>query len=184
MGIKVPEGFRSEIAMAGDWQSVSQQVVDETSSEAPLSVGVKKRKYEGQEEDENEREAAGEAVVRRGWGATTKNYPGRNEVDLDDLLSGPISVKKEKTGTSSTQFVSEETGPSKQEENPALDGDGIEGGNYTSLPKVENPLIDNTIQDQSIVKEETGSHQMSKPMGKMPMEVPMPVFKKRKAKAS
>jgi len=94
MGIAVPDEFRGEMAMAGDWKVISQRPVEETTSEDPLSVGVRKRKYEGQEEEEE----AGEVLARRGWGSTSKRYPGANVAEtpnLDALLSGVKSVKED-----------------------------------------------------------------------------------------
>jgi hypothetical protein len=94
MGIAIPEEFRGEMAMAGDWKTVSQRVISESDDkdsqdqklDAALNVGVRKRKYEGQEVEEE----AGERVMKKGWGSTTKSYPGFEDKDddLDALLSG------------------------------------------------------------------------------------------------
>ena len=101
MGVAVPEDFRREMAMAGDWQTVSETPVyeevikkEEDTKDAKssvlkdgpsqLNIGIRKRKYEGQEEEEE----AGERVMRKGWGSTTKAYPGSNsDMDLDALLN-------------------------------------------------------------------------------------------------
>jgi hypothetical protein len=94
MGIAVPDEFRAEMAMAGDWKVVSQKPLEDTTTEDPLSVGVRKRKYEGQEEEEE----AGGLVARHGWGSTSRRYPGTGNgaaPNLDALLSGVTSVKKE-----------------------------------------------------------------------------------------
>jgi hypothetical protein len=107
MGIAVPDEFRSEMAMAGDWKVISQRPVEEATSEDPLSIGVRKRKYEGQEEEEE----AGEVLARRGWGSTSKRYPGANVADtpnLDALLSGVKSVKKEDPALDVKEEVKEE----------------------------------------------------------------------------
>lgn len=100
MGVAVPEDFRREMAMAGDWQTVSETPVYEdvkkeeedtkdikssmnSGNPTPINIGVRKRKFEGQEEEEE----AGEKVMRKGWGSTTKAYPGANtDLDLDALL--------------------------------------------------------------------------------------------------
>lgn len=176
MGVKVPAGFRSEMAMSGDWQTLSQQVVDEPSSEAPLSKGVKKRKYEDQEQDDEEKQAAGEAVVRRGWGATTKTYPGHGNADLDDLLSNSISFKKEKPGFSDSQINGHNAASLEQDSNPVLNHDRSQGG-------VEHHPHDSAIKSE-LVKEEPDLAEASQPMAQMPEEVSVPVFRKRKAKAS
>lgn len=101
MGVAVPEEFRREMAMAGDWETVSEMPVyeeivkkEEDTKDAKasvlkdgpsqLNIGIRKRKYEGQEEEEE----AGEKVMRKGWGSTTRAYPGsNNDTDLDALLS-------------------------------------------------------------------------------------------------
>lgn len=86
--------------MAGDWQTVSEKPVYEGNMKkeedekdvkpsmsetglASISIGVRKRKHPGQEEEEE----AGERVVKKGWGSTTRTYPGKDEdLDLDALL--------------------------------------------------------------------------------------------------
>jgi len=102
MGVAVPEDFRREMAMAGDWQTLSERplheeaVKEEDSKDTKplnteikhqgLNIGVRKRKYEGQDEEEEE---AGERIVRKGWGSTTRPYGGSSDdVDLDALLNG------------------------------------------------------------------------------------------------
>ena len=99
MGIAVPEDFRKEMAMAGDWQTISQRRIEERAKkeegledfkdfkpDLTLNVGVRKRKFDGQEEEEE----AGATVVRKGWGSTTRHYPGSdddNQEVLDSLLN-------------------------------------------------------------------------------------------------
>ena len=80
--------------MAGDWQILSEKLVyndslkkeEHTEDVKPggLSMGVRKRRFEGQEEEE-----AGEPVVKKGWGSTLRTYPGAKEDDDDlDILLG------------------------------------------------------------------------------------------------
>lgn len=89
--------------MAGDWQTLSETPIYEefikkeedvkdvkssvaTSDPSRINIGVRKRKFEGQEVEEE----AGERVVRKGWGSTTKAYPGSGgDLDLDALLNNP-----------------------------------------------------------------------------------------------
>lgn len=94
MGIAVPDEYRGDMALAGEWKVTSQRNIEEPKAEEPLSVGIRKRKFEGQEEEEE----AGEIVVRRGWGSTLKRFPGNDRADttdLDSLLSGVTTAKKE-----------------------------------------------------------------------------------------
>ncbi|KAL9636926.1 MAG: hypothetical protein Q9164_002518 [Protoblastenia rupestris] len=110
MGVAVPEDFRREMAMAGDWQTTAQRVIYDTppksegiqkeeegeeSKRNTLNVGVRKRKYKGQEEEEE----AGEKVARRGWGSTTRTYPeaAGEEDDLETLLQNTIQAKRSET---------------------------------------------------------------------------------------
>lgn len=102
MGIAVPDKYRSEFALAGEWQTMAQRHVcgAQSTTTEPLSVGVRKRKLEEGEEGEEggDAETATSTAVRRGWGSTTKTYPGAassSQLDLDDLLAGHTLPKKE-----------------------------------------------------------------------------------------
>lgn len=103
MGVAVPEEFRRDMAMAGDWQVVSETPLYEPSvkneegeeegsneerkySEA-LNIGVRKRKFNDREEGEDDE--AGETEDRKVWGSTLHTYPQpnpRGEEDLDSLI--------------------------------------------------------------------------------------------------
>ncbi len=104
LGVAVPEDFRKEMAMVGDWQTTSERLIYDTVKREEdggdvkpegLSIGVRKRKFEGQEEEEE----AGETVVRRGWGSTVRAYPGEDDdKDLDALLLTTRVLKREEGG--------------------------------------------------------------------------------------
>ena len=107
MGVAIPEDFRREMAMAGDWQTTSERLIydsdflkkEEDSEDVKLgglSVGVRKRKFEGQEEEEE----AGETVIRKGWGSTMRTYPGAgdDEDDLDALLKSTKRIRRQGDG--------------------------------------------------------------------------------------
>ena len=140
MGIAVPDEFRGEMAMAGDWKVISQRPVEETTPEDPLSVGVRKRKYEGQGEEEE----AGEVLARRGWGSTSKRYPGTNGTDtsnLDALLSGVKSVKKEDLALNAKEEVEEKAMVTASEQSLNVNTSGIgasEGTNPLPIKKEES----------------------------------------------
>ncbi|KAF2276096.1 uncharacterized protein EI97DRAFT_418866 [Westerdykella ornata] len=100
MGIAVPDQVRGELALAGEWQVVSQRVVDEDGEEVKsgLSTGVRKRKID---EEEQEHLAAAETITRKkGWGNTFKRLPGKSgEEDIEALFGGnKEDVKKEEGG--------------------------------------------------------------------------------------
>ena len=89
--------------MAGDWQTTSEKLVYENESvkkeeaedvkSGGLNVGVRKRRFEAQEEEEE----AGETVVRKGWGSTIRTYPGpgSDEDDLSTLLKATKGVTRD-----------------------------------------------------------------------------------------
>ena len=98
MGVSVPEEFRKENAMAGDWEVVSRQVVgtgpkignqqqDGEDQKGSVNIGVRKRKVED-EDDEGQQEAERK---RPNWGSDMKSLPG-DEEDLDALLEAKTTV--------------------------------------------------------------------------------------------
>ncbi|KAG9775030.1 hypothetical protein ABEF93_005834 [Exophiala dermatitidis] len=178
MGIKVPEQARSEMAMPGEWQVVSKQTNNEAPAAESLSIGVRKRKAEDEEEEEE-----AEQTVTRHWGSTTRRYPGDDKSDLDDLLSATVSLKKEKNLPSSSQIKPEMSEPLKKEDNASPNEDNCRDAQSQSS-KVENPPDEESKEGRTLVKGELDAASMSTPLNKVPEEVPVPVFKKRKAKAS
>ncbi|CBX92412.1 hypothetical protein IAQ61_006192 [Plenodomus lingam] len=103
MGIAVPEAVRGDLAIAGEWKKVSEEVIGEVTEDGEfkatsLNKGVRKRKID---EEEEEREAAGEIITRKkGWGHKFKAFPGSKEVDddIESLLRKkevPIDQKQE-----------------------------------------------------------------------------------------
>ncbi|PGH18586.1 hypothetical protein AJ79_00365 [Helicocarpus griseus UAMH5409] len=196
MGVAIPEEFRGEMALAGDWKVVAEKPVGEGAGSgsgsgsgegdgtAGLNVGVRKRKFAGQEEEEE----AGKMVVRKGWGSTTRRYPGAgggDEEDLDALLERTRELKRRRgEGEVRTPDVKEEF---KNE----ADGDGIavkkespgpEGGEALPVKKEEEGGLTATG-----VKEEGDGEGVSKSIPEAPkdaLEEPVPavVFKKRKPK--
>ena len=112
LGVAVPDEYRKEVAMAGDWQVMSETLLhervlhdrvkkeeeDDGTKPNGLNVGVRKRKFEGPEDEEE----AVEPTTRRVWGSTLRTFPGTTDedIDLDALLSttstrlrgdGPVS---------------------------------------------------------------------------------------------
>ncbi|KKY18493.1 putative formin binding [Diplodia seriata] len=150
MGVAVPDEYRGEMALAGEWQTVAVKPLDnDDSSEyrdanrgaggAPLNVGVRKRKVEDGEEEEEELRralAAGEKKPARkpGWGNSFKAFPdakgGADPADdIEALLSGGGGggVKKVKIeGEAADAGVKKEEDPGEgvKKEEPEED-DGI-----------------------------------------------------------
>lgn len=171
MGISVPEEFRGDMAMAGDWQTVSQKVIrsedPETPDQSGLSVGVRKRKHEGDEEDEDQET---KMFVSKGWGSRFREYPGttQDDGDLDSLLESTKDIKKTKptaTGTVGHESSGDSEAPVKREEE-------------TKVPESDKPSRPKEEEADSEDKSAT-------PAVKNEAEdaAPEVVFKKRKPKA-
>ena len=105
MGVAIPDDFRKEMAMAGDWQTLSETPVYKTNFKREedvdvksdtLSTGVRKRRYEGQEEYDE----ASEPAVRKAWGSTFRTYAEAGETGDDDLgsLLANTTTKAKKRG--------------------------------------------------------------------------------------
>jgi U1 zinc finger len=92
MGISIPDEFRPDMAMAGEWQVTSERIIEPEDGEKKpdaLALGVRKRVL-----DEDELEAA-EAKKRR-WGSTYKSHPTEEDSgDLDALLGHVTRKGKE-----------------------------------------------------------------------------------------
>jgi hypothetical protein len=162
MGIKVPEGVRAEMAMAGEWQTVARPHDGDALAGPSLSKGVRKRKLEGDDEDEEEKAIAGETVRRKGWGSATRRYPGGDAADIDDLLSGALKVKKEEP-------VTDDNGQSplelKSQESTEVEGETGNEGSTTVV--TEDTDVQSPPQLTPVVTE----------------ELTVPAFKKRKGKS-
>jgi hypothetical protein len=128
MGVAVPEEFRKEVALAGEWERVSVKpvVTSETmrvkseGGEAnidSLAFGIRKRKFE----DQIEEEAIHAAVKKQAWGSKFKTYPGRagnGDDDIDALLGGLVT--KEANVDANTD-VKKETGSEESDPSTAAD---------------------------------------------------------------
>jgi hypothetical protein len=171
MGVAIPQEFRAEMALAGEWQTTSETRIEpQQGLEGPTkSVGVRKRKLEGEDEED---EHASEPVVNKGWGSRMKQYPGaQDDGDLDDLLASTKEIKKTKTFTPKAELVEQETNPAaptssaKKQDTPA---------------KVESQDTD----ESTVVKteESTPSEPVTEEKPQSEDAAPSVVFKKRKPK--
>jgi hypothetical protein len=181
MGLKVPEGFRSEMAMAGDWQTVSQRSLDDVPATESLSKGIKRQRREDDEDEEPDKEAAGGPPMRRKWGAATKTYPGVEDSDLENLLAAPISVK-DKSKPSDEGADMDKDRVIKKEAGPGLKQEANNPGDYSTAPGRD--AGDDAPPAMKDVKEEAVSTPVNKPLDPIAEQVSMPVFKKRRPKAS
>jgi hypothetical protein len=173
MGVAVPQEFRADMAMAGDWQTTSETVIEvKQGLEGPTkSVGIRKRKHEGEEEDEH----APEPIINKGWGSRMRHYPGAQEEEgLDDLLASTKDIKRTKTFTPKVELDEQETtteppAPTMKTEDDPYKSEAHETDGSVTV-KTEEPA-------QSLVKPLVEEKPQSEDAA------PGVVFKKRKPKA-
>lgn len=174
----IPDEFRPDMAMAGEWQVTSQKIVDEDGEKKPdaLALGVRKRVLDEEEE------VALEAKKRR-WGSTYKAHPGEDEDmgDLDALLSNATRKGKEVKREDEMRFKIE------MKENVELKlEEGVEGAiNLPIAGETQNdegiksePLDEKVALETAIPAAATND---TAPKIEAP-SIPGVVFKKRKAK--
>lgn len=174
MGVAVPEEYRREMALAGDWETISVRRITpaepgKDDPEAKLNIGVRKRKLENEEDEEEAQMVA--QPRHKGWGNTTRDYPGAaggEDDDLDALLMNTTTVKKADDSDSKTTTFK----LSKAED------DAEPGG----IEKTEKDPDDSDLS-KILEKKESGTEPSIEapplPAGDAPV-----VFKKRKSKAA
>lgn len=178
MGIRVPGDFRAEMALPGEWQKVAERPVEDSIMGETLSTGVRKRKYEGQDEEEE----AGETIARRGWGSTTRRYPGEEQPDLDDLLSASVTKREKKPTTKvKPELAQEAVTPSVGSKSITK----IESNTETedSERQQDTASIPEEVDQRKLIKDESVESDKIPPLHVASEPIDFPVFKKRKAKA-
>ena len=179
LGIGVPDEFRGELAVPGEWQVMNQRVIEpegvnmDSKSVTARAIGVKKREVEVDEEEEIEKKK-----VKRG--SRYRAYPGQEgeDQDLDALLSQATAPKpkvepKEESREAFTSFKQERDATDAQDgvKQEMHDGVDIKPDPEQATKGQEPALTDVPLAAEAAaasVKPEEG--------------VPGVVFKKRKSK--
>ena len=173
MGVSIPDEFRPDMAMAGEWQVTAERVIDEDKGEKKpdaLALGVRKRIL-----DEEEQELA-EAKKKR-WGSSYRTHPAENdEEDLDALLSNATRKGKE--------LEAMPEGKEKVEVELAENGSQVntDSGFVESLETPKDLIFKQELSDDKVALHAADPLEAKlKPDGE---EQPVPgvVFKKRKAR--
>lgn len=172
MGVAIPEEFRGEMALAGEWQTLSEKVIgaEENGKQgsSATTMGVRrKRKLEGVDDEED---GDMERFVSKGWGSRTRQYPpavSGEDDDLDALLASTKEIKKDKGLGSET--VADGNDKESVTQIPAGDISAAHSEEVSDLKQNEPPI--DTAPATSGAKAESES------------KVPGVVFKKRKPKA-
>ncbi|KAL9078901.1 MAG: hypothetical protein Q9157_002196 [Trypethelium eluteriae] len=119
MGVAVPEDYRREVAMAGEWETLSVRPVTQTPPPSTVlgesKAGVKTERIESKEDikaeakafgvrkrkaddgDDEDAVATGESHKKKPWGNTFRKFPGGNGSSGDDIEALLGTVKKVKT---------------------------------------------------------------------------------------
>jgi hypothetical protein len=118
MGVSIPDEFRGEMAMAGEWQVTSERIIDPTEGKEKkpeaIGFGVRKRTVP---DDEEEAEAA--ETKKRRWGSTYRTHPGGDDdADLDALLN--MSAAKGKQARADSDVNQELPEGASNESKPLL----------------------------------------------------------------
>lgn len=197
LGVSIPQQFRGELAMAGEWTVTSTTVVEEkpaTDNPDAMAKGVYKRE---RTEEEVEREEALRGLFKKPkrWGRDPKTAIGEGNEDLDALLGGGLVVKRKEEEEEEEEEAQEakeeeqvkEEGPEeivktepeavdvKQEED-ALPPIKEEPSNGDAPIPADIPTVPDENPDVPSIKPEDGDGAPAE------AEAPAVVFKKRKPK--
>jgi hypothetical protein len=83
MGIAIPDEFRPDMAMAGEWQATSERIIEPEGERKPEAIALGVRKREPGDEDEEE-----VAVKKSRWGSAYRSHPAEeDDGELEALLS-------------------------------------------------------------------------------------------------
>lgn len=127
MGVAIPEEYRKDMAIAGDWQTLSGTRANKSKNERKdaLSHGVRKRKQEDVENEEEE-SAVLDQPHQPSWGSRFKSYTSNDDKSLDigSLMQVPL-VKKQEEDDIKPVIKKEEsiTEPSLDHPPPAVPAD-------------------------------------------------------------
>lgn len=168
MGVSIPQEFRGDLAMAGEWTVTATTIVEERRGDEEDKPGARARgvhKRDRTEEQKEEEKAVGGLFKKpRRWGRDSRTLAG--DTDLDTLLSGGLTVKK----------------PEQDAEEEEIKEEIVE----------EQELPAKTISESPRVKEEAQEEQQPPHVKNVPEvkqehdtdagDLPVLIFKKRKPK--
>lgn len=178
MGVAIPDEYRGDMALAGEWQTLSETKVEDLQG-AAKSIGVRKRKHDGEEEEDEEDDGGNPSaqLVSRGWGSRMRTYPGAqndDDEDLDALLAITNDLKKSKPPVLEPD----------SEESKMVEEKKSEPASSVTKEKDATESKDQEADSSSHVKTEEPGDPPLPPTEEKPQieDAPGPIFKKRKAK--
>ncbi|KAK7535825.1 U1 zinc finger domain-containing protein [Phyllosticta citribraziliensis] len=190
MGVSVPDEYRREVAMVGDWQTVAVKQLDgeqrsagDNDASGTLNVGVRKRK----KDDDDEEDEGGAQRPKRGWGNTFKTYSSTakgaaTEDDIEALLSAarkPV-VKKEEEDIKPDPDAGSEPQKTEHAETTIKSETPEESENVKPDPEASEATASAKLSDIPPVKTEDEQEENTSATKNDTVGV---VFKKRKSKA-
>ncbi|EON97203.1 putative u1 zinc finger domain-containing protein [Phaeoacremonium minimum UCRPA7] len=102
MGVSIPDQFRGDMAMAGEWTVTNTRVIKAEDENGKTNIEAKAlgvRKHERTEEQREEENAVNGLFKKpRRWGRDSRAMP-EDDADLDALLSGSLVKKEPKQDT-------------------------------------------------------------------------------------
>lgn len=154
MGVSIPDEFRGEMAMAGDWQVTSERIIqsNENGEKKPeaLGFGIRKRVIEDEEAE------AMQAKKKR-WGSTFRTHPeDKDDLDLDQLLNSSLVKIKTSDLPSVKNEVSEAGDTAKvliKSENVAEDNEASAVKKEPSEEGITLPIDDKEVIDATDKRE-------------------------------
>lgn len=202
LGVALPQEFRSELAMPGEWSVTSTTIVqdkkstdDEDEQEAggmSKARGVHKRE---RTEEQLEHEAAVKGLFKkpRRWGRDSRGL-GEASEDLDALLSeGLVVKKKDEEGEEEELKQEEDQRPVKDEGVEAEGGGGVK--QEDGMQSVKKEPDEDLVPIPGDIRVEDGKEAAVPPVdginiktedgekaSEAATDVPVVAFKKRKAK--
>ena len=90
LGVAIPDEFRPDMAMPGEWQVTSETIIESNGEQKPeaMTSGVRKRVPVEEEAEESD-------TKKRRWGSTYRSHPTEeDDVDLDALISNATQKGK------------------------------------------------------------------------------------------
>ncbi|KAK0388850.1 hypothetical protein NLU13_5093 [Sarocladium strictum] len=178
MGVQMPETFRPEMAMPGEWTVTNTRVIETKSEQEKTeakATGVRKR--EVTEEDKEEEDAVQSLFKKpRRWGRDSKAAQQGGDEDLDALLSGNLDTAKvEQDGEGQVKTEESQHPDVKEEDDPVKPEPDDSKSGIKPEPDEAGHGID------EVVKKEEDTTDASKPTEGESSEGAV-VFKKRKPK--
>jgi hypothetical protein len=172
MGVSIPDEFRPDMAMAGDWQVTSERVLEadgETKSDAK-ALGVKRERVE----EDDDAEAA--EIKKKRWGSKFRTHPAvEDDADLDALL---LQATSKSTGPAVKTEVKSEVKVKSPSEAGLLPEAVLKEDNGKASDSIKEEPLERMLEIPASIPP---SDALSK-REKVELTTPEVVFKKRKAK--